>query len=135
MYKNILIPVALDHEHDIGNAIDIARRLQDKDGKLTALHVIEGIPQFAAVYLPEDYREKQHSAALALMKTELGAAADVFTDVVTGHAGRSIHEYAEKHAADCIIVASHRPGFKDHFLGSTAAWVVRHSSCAVHVLK
>lgn len=135
MYKNILIPVALDHAHNVAEAVDIARGLLQEGGKITALHVIEGIPQFAAVYLPENYQEKQHAAALELLKTELNEAQDVVADAVTGHAGRAIHEYAEKHETDCIIVASHRPGFKDHFLGSTAAWVVRHSQCSVHVLK
>ncbi len=135
MYKNILVPVALDHEHDTSISLNIARRLLADGGMITALHVIEGIPQFAAVYLPEDYKDKQQSAALEHLKSELGEAQDVSCDVVTGHAGRTIHEYAEKLGADCIVVASHRPGFKDHFLGSTAAWVVRHSSCAVHVLK
>ena len=135
MYKNILIPVALDHAHDVAAAIDVARRLLETGGKITALHVIEGIPQFAAVYLPDNYQEQHQSAAMELLKSELGIAEGVDTEVVTGHAGRTIHEYAQKHDCDCIIVASHRPGFKDHFLGSTAAWVVRHSSCAVHVLK
>lgn len=135
MYKNILVPVALDHEHAVSAAIDIAKQLRQEGGKITALHVIEGIPQFAAVYLPDDYKEKQHAAAMDLLKTELGGADGITAEVVTGHAGRTIHEYAEKNGADCIIVASHRPGFRDHFLGSTAAWVVRHSRCAVHVMK
>lgn len=135
MYKNILVPIALDHEHDVRAAIDIAHGLLSAGGKITALHVIESIPQFAAVYLPSDYKDKQHSAALELLKSELGDARDVAAEVVTGHAGRTVHEYAEKHDADCIIIASHRPGFKDHFLGSTAAWVVRHSRCSVHVIK
>lgn len=135
MYKIIVVPVALDHEHDVAAAIKIAKALLQDGGKIIALHVTEELPQFAAVYLPGDYKERQHSAALSMLKEELGDAHDVVADVVTGHAGRTIHEYAEQKAADCIIIASHRPGFKDHFMGSTAAWVVRHSLCAVHVMK
>ena len=135
MYKNILVPMALDHEHDVGVAMDIARKLLVEGGKIIALHVIEAIPQFAAVHLPDNYLEKEHSEATASLKAELGGIHDVTVEVVTGHAGRTIHDYAEQHDCDCIIVASHRPGFKDHFLGSTAAWVVRHSECAVHVIR
>ena len=135
MYKNILVPMALDHEHKVGGAIDIARKLLDEGGKIIALHVIEAIPQYAAVHLPDNFQEKRHAEAMASLKAELGGAPEVTTVVVTGHAGRTINDYAEQHDCDCIIVASHRPGFKDHFLGSTAAWVVRHSECSVHVIR
>ena len=65
MYKNILVPVVLDHEHDAGAAMKIAHKLLDEGGKILALHVIEEIPQYAAVHLPEDYREKRYSEAMA----------------------------------------------------------------------
>ena len=54
---------------------------------------------------------------------------------VSGHAGRDIVDFAERHAVDCIVIASHRPVFSDHLLGSTAARVVRHASCSVHVVR
>ncbi len=135
MYKNILVPMALDHEHNVSAAMDIAHKLQDEGGKIIALHVIEAIPQYAAVHLPGNYREERQSEAMASLKSEVGGVRDVTVEVVIGHAGRTIHDYAQAHDCDCIIVASHRPGFKDHFLGSTAAWVVRHSECSVHVIR
>ena len=55
--------------------------------------------------------------------------------VIVGHSANGILDYAEKNEIDCIIVASHRPGYQDYFLGSTAARVVRHATCAVHVLR
>jgi nucleotide-binding universal stress UspA family protein len=42
---------------------------------------------------------------------------------------------AEEKGADLIIIASHRPGLKDYFLGSTAAKVVRHAKCSVLVIR
>ena len=118
MYKNILIPIALDHEHDTAYAIDIARKLLDEGGNL-----------------PENYKENQLSVVTKELQTVLEGVSDVTAAVVTGHAGRTITDYAEQHECDCIIVASHRPGMIDHFMGSTAAWVVRHARCAVHVTK
>ena len=55
--------------------------------------------------------------------------------MVTGHAARTILDYAEQMKADCIVIASHDPGIQDYFLGSTAARVVRHAHCSVHVVR
>ncbi len=135
MYKNILVPMALDHNRDVGAALDIARKLLDDDGQITALHIIEAIPGYAAVHLPDNYQKTRQSEVMASLKAELGGVSDVKAAVVIGHAGRTILDFAEEHDSGCIIMASHRPGFQDHFLGSTAAWVVRHATCSVHVIR
>lgn len=133
MYKNILVPVALDHERDVGSALKIAHQLLGEGGKITALHVIEMIPAHVAAELPDNFNDKRQSEAMQALKAELAGVSDVEAAVVLGHAGRTIQEYAEKHSSDCIVMASHRQSFKDIFLGSTAAWVVRHAKCSVHV--
>lgn len=135
MYKNILVPIALEHKHDVGTALDIAHKLLDKGGTITALHVMQAIPSYAAAQLPLNYRDTRESAAMAALQTELGGVSDISADVATGHAGRTIQDYARRHDCDCIIMASHRPGIQDYFLGSTAAWVVRHSGSSVHVIR
>ena len=53
--------------------------------------------------------------------------------LVEGHSARSIIDYSETNGVDCIVIGSHKPDLSDYFLGSTAARVVRHASCAVHV--
>ena len=95
MYKNILVPIALDHEHDAAASIDIANKLLDDGGKIVALHVIEAIPQYAAVHLPQNYKEKQQTDAMASLQAELEGVSNITAAVVTGHAGRTIHDYAE----------------------------------------
>lgn len=135
MYKNILIPMALDHKFDVGAALAIAHKLLDNNGQVTALHVMEAIPDFASVHLPNNYQEKRQTEAKAELRTQLGDIKDVKSALVTGHAGRTIQSYAEQHDCDCIIMASHQPGLQDIILGSTAAWVVRHAKCAVHVIR
>jgi len=52
-----------------------------------------------------------------------------------GEPAREIIAYAEEVGADCIIVGSHKPELQDYLLGSTAARVVRHAPCSVHVLR
>ncbi len=53
--------------------------------------------------------------------------------IVKGHSARTIIDFARENGIECIIIGSHKPGLSDYFLGSTAARVVRHADCAVHV--
>ena len=129
MYHHIIVPIALDHGPNTAIALQIARALLADDGKITALHVIEAVPSYVAQYLPEGQEEKTRDAVQTALVAELGGVIDVKP------AGRTIVEYAQEHGADCIVIASHRPGLQDYFLGSTAARVVRHATCAVHVVR
>lgn len=135
MYKHILVPIALDHSPQTGEALALAEKLLEDGGRITALTVMEAIPPYVAQYLPEGQEQTNRQSVLAELRAELGGTKDAHANVVTGHAGRTIVEYAEEHDADCIVIASHRPGLQDYFLGSTAARVVRHAPCAVHVLR
>jgi len=135
MYKKILVPMALEHNSKVGAAMDVAHKLLGEGGQITALHVIEAIPGYAAMHMPGDYQEKRKSEAVASLKSELGGVGNVKASVVIGHPGRTIQDFAQQHDIDCIIMASHQPGFQDFILGSTAAWVVRHAKCSVHVIR
>lgn len=135
MYSNILVAVALDHPEAAGGALDVARRLRADGGVVTALHVVEDIPSYAMSYIPDEIMARRLPEAEAQMKAELGEVHDVRTVVVHGHAGRTIVEHAVEQGVDCIVIASHRPGLQDYFLGSTAQRVVRHAPCAVHVTR
>ncbi|MCB4458390.1 universal stress protein [Leisingera sp. McT4-56] len=135
MYKNILVPIAPDHGADSASALQAARLLADSDARITALTVADEIPGYVVQQLPEGLLENTRAEMLAELKADLGGVAGVKADVVTGHAGRTITDYAEAHGADCIVIASHRPGLQDYFLGSTAARVVRHAKCTVVVIR
>ncbi|MZR12610.1 universal stress protein [Maritimibacter sp. DP07] len=135
MYKNILVPIAFDEARDSKTALEIAHAISEEGAKITALHVVEEIPSYVAQYLPEGQMAKNlHEIEDSLtdkIKDEIG----VDVKVVEGHAAQSIVDYAASNGIDCIVVASHRPGVQDYFLGSTAARVVRHASCSVHVVR
>ncbi len=135
MYKHILVPVALDHDHKPTRALEIARTLADKDARITALHVMDDVPAYVAQYLPEGQLETNRAELEARLKQELADATGVEAVVISGHPGHSIIEYANEHGVDCIVMGSHRPGLQDYFLGSTAARVVRHAPCSVHVSR
>ena len=135
MYSHVLVPVSFDTERDSVGALAIARLLAGDDGHISLLHVIEQVPAYAASYLPAGYQND----ARKTIQTRLSELADTLPDasahVVEGHSGRTILDWAESHTPDCIVIASHRPGMQDLLLGSTAAKVVRHATCAVHVIR
>ena len=135
MYRHILLPVAIDHRPNTEKAIEVARTLLDEGGRITALHVTEPIPGYVAQYLPEGHFEAARQELEATVRAELGDPQDIDVALVSGSAGTAINEFAAAHDVDCIVIASHRPGLQDYFLGSTAARVVRHARCNVHVVR
>lgn len=136
MYKHILVPVVFDHGDHGKEALDIADHLLEDGGKITLLHVMEDVPAYAAAHIPEGIREHHRQDATNGLNA-LGNASTATTEtaVIHGHSSTSILEYAKNHGSDCIVIASHKPGMQDYFIGSTAARVVRHAKCAVHIMR
>lgn len=135
MYKTIMVPISFDNDRDAAGALEVAKLLAGDDGKILIIHVIEQIPAYVVSYVPAQYMDESRKA----IRTELEEMAEQIPNaegvLVEGHSGRTIVDYAEQHGVDCIVIASHRPGMQDLFLGSTAQQVVRHAPCAVHVLR
>ena len=135
MYDHVLVPIAIDHGEGTQHALEIAAQLMSEGGRISALTVIEPVPGFIANELPEGQVEKTMNELLEALKGEISGVEGVEPHVVHGHPGRTIVDYAVDNGADCIVIASHKPGLSDYFLGSTAARVVRHAPCAVHVVR
>jgi len=134
MYKTILVALALDQGH-APRAFELARRLRAEGGKIVAVHVIDKVPNFANYYItPGNDDEIRKSAEQAIIE-RVGPQKDAEAVVLSGHPGRSVTEYAEKIGADCVIAGSHKPNLTDFFLGSTAARIMRHAPCSVHILR
>ncbi len=135
MYHNILVPISFDADRDVTGPLKLARLLATPEARITLLHVVEHIPAYAISYMPADYMASTRAgiqAELDKMAADLPNAKGV---VIEGHSGRSILDWAADTTPDLIIIASHRPGMSDLLLGSTAAQVVRHAKCAVHVVR
>lgn len=134
MYKKIIVALGLEHGHG-ERGIQTARRLKQEGGQIIAVHVLAPVPGFASYYLPPDHEETARDETLKAMRLRVGKADDAKLVILSGHPGVTITEYAETIGADLIIVGSHKPELQDYLLGSTAARVVRHAPCAVHVLR
>ena len=135
MYKNILVPIILDGVHDHGASFAAAQAIASPEAVFTVLHVMEAIPTYARTEVPGNVlASKQQEIAHDLTEAAKGLPG-AKAQLISGHSGQSIVNYAEANDIDCIIIASHQPGLEDYFLGSTASRVVRHASCSVHVIR
>ncbi len=134
MYAKILVPIDLAHVETGKKAIDIAQKLLDKDGTIYLVNVVEDIPTYIAAEMPISMLQDSKDQSLAELKaTAKAAGIKAKCEVRSGRPASSILDAAEEHEAGLIVIASHRPGFSDYFLGSTAARVVRHAQCPVFV--
>lgn len=132
MYDKILVPMALDHGIS-KETLNTARVLCSPGGQIIALHVYE-VPQGSvSAYLGEKFVEEGFERAKKLLLEKTAGLADVTAEIARGHASRTIVDYAVSHGIGCIVIGSHKPDLTDYLLGSTAARVVRHAPCAVHV--
>ena len=136
MYKTILVPIDMAHVVEGRANLDLAALHAAEGAKIILLNVVEDIPGWAAAELPADLLPNSQAAAREeLKKLASSSGMEMEVEVRTGHSYHTILEVAEEKKVDMIIVASHRPGLQDYFLGSTAAKVVRHAKCSVLVIR
>lgn len=135
MYNHILVPVVLSDGEGVAASYAAARALANRDAKFSVIHVLEEIPGFVAVDIPSNILTKAAESADKALKESAKALPGATAKLLRGNAGTAILNYAEENGVDCIIIASHKPGIEDYFLGSTAARVVRHAQCSVHVIR
>lgn len=132
MYDRILVPMALDHGVS-SSTLGVAKALCNPGGQIIALHVYEAPQGSVSAYLDKDVVREAFEAARALLAKKTAGIPGIKAKIVTGHTYRTIISYAAEHDIGCIVIGSHKPGLSDYLLGSTAARVVRHAPCAVHV--
>ena len=136
MPKTIIVPVALAQIDKAQSMLDVARQLGGEDGNIVLLTVIEDVPGYIAAELPSGLLEKAAEDARGELRTlARSAGMELAVEVRKGSPATAIIDVAAERKADVIVIASHRPGFQDFFLGSTAARVVRHAQCSVHVIR
>ncbi|QBY01406.1 universal stress protein [Rhodophyticola sp. CCM32] len=134
MYKKIIVAMALDH--GIGaKALDVARSLKADGGEIYAVHVYEPLQGSVSAFVSEEAVNNALQKVKDALAERTRDAADVEGVLLKGHSGRAIADHAREVGADCIIIGSHKPGLRDFLIGSTAARVMRHAHCSVHLLR
>ena len=99
------------------------------------MNVVELVPGYIDAHVPAEVRTASIETSKAKVQELAAAYPNAESVVLYGHAGNSILDYAKNNDVDCIVIASHKPGFQDYLIGSTAARVVRHATCAVHIVR
>ncbi len=138
MYKSIVIAAALFNDGETTRAaLAKAGGLLDAGGTVTLVHVIDEVPGYVAASIPKTHI----SARVADVQNQLdsiaaeGKGMTVKTVVREGQPAASILGAAKEANADLIMIASHKPGLSDYFIGSTAARIVRHAPISVLVTR
>ena len=136
MFSRIIVAVDLANMDQGKALLNKAVRMIDAGGEIRLLHVLEEVPSYIAAELPRDLNDRrQAEAKVELGLLTQGADSNVATEVRSGAASSQILQCAEDTGADLIMIASHRPGLSDYFIGSTAARVVRHAQCSVLISR
>lgn len=134
MYKNILITTAADNNSNVLQKIEVACKLGGEDSTIQIISVMERIPPYIAPSLPSNYRETTAQRISESIQRNIGNH-DYDIHIAEGNAAHQIVKFAKHHNIDCIVLSSNRPGFSDHFMGSTALNVVRQAECTVTVVR
>lgn len=141
MYKDILLPVDLNHDSSWQRALPVA--LEYAKAFNSRLHIMTVIPDFGMAmvgsYFPEDFeakhREEANTRLHQFVKDHVPAEVQVQHIVGEGTPYKEILRMAEDIEADLIVMAAHRPELRDYFLGPNAERVVRHFERSVLVVR
>lgn len=135
MFKNVIVGV--DGRPTGRDAIALAARLVDREGKLTLAHVHSGElrPVHAATPgLVAAEREESH-ALLERERADAGVEAELLS-LVAMSAGRGLHDLAEELDADLLVVGSCSHGlFGRAMLGDDTRTALNGAPCAVAVAR
>ncbi len=138
MYKSIIVAVALFNRGATSRSlIQKANNLVDPDGSITLVYVLDEVPAYLTAAITRE-QLMEHRKAIREQLDSLAAGAKAKTvdiDIRGGRPSENILAAARECHADLILVASHKPGMSDYFIGSTAARVVRHSQISVLISR
>ena len=141
MYKQILFPVDLSEIKDQEKALETTIRLAETFS--AAVYVLAVVPDYVASvvgsYLPQGYQEELSNETREKLKNYVSNympnTIEVNQIVAHGTIYNEILNTAKNLEIDLIVMASHRPEFKDYLLGPNAARVFRHANCSTMVVR
>lgn len=136
MFDKILIPVDITHTEKAPPMIAAAKKLANDGAQYILMNVTHEVPGYLETAIPQDYFEMSKEEARKVLKVlAIDSEIEARIELCQGEAAHEILEASEELGAEMIVIGSHKPGFSDYLLGSTAARVVRHAKCPVMVLR
>ena len=137
MYKNILVPVDLEHHEQVSKALAVGGDLAKHYGAgITVVSVTMSGPS-AVARNPEEFETKLKQFVSEKSK-EFGIP--VSTKVMISHDPTiDIDDVLQKAIAelnaDLVVMASHVPGAKEYVLASRAGYLASHAGISVMVVR
>ena len=137
MYRNIVVPVDLAHVDQLEKALitaaDLCRHYQ---ARVTLVGVTASTPSETA-HNPEEFEDKLQSFAAAqseqldvTFECRAISIPDPGVDLEKA-LDRVIHDLN----ADLVVMASHVPGFRDHFFRSHGGYLASHTDVSVFIVR
>jgi len=142
MSDSVLCAIDINQPNRAANILKMAAKLAKMDD--AQLDVITVIPDFGTSLVSGFFTGEQQKLILDEAKKELKEqVAAVLGDetstrhiVSTGSSYQEILKTAEKAKSTLIVVGGAlKPDFSDYLIGPTAARVIRHATCSVHVVR
>jgi nucleotide-binding universal stress UspA family protein len=137
MFRSIMVPVDLARAENLNRALDCAAELaKAHDAKVTYVGVTTSQPSTVARN-PDEF-----DAKVAAFAAAQGKSRDIQVDhcCVNCHdptidLGETLVSTANYLEADLIVMASHVPGFPDHFFTGNGAHVAAHAGKSVFLVR
>lgn len=130
------IAVCIDDSDASRRALAEARRLRTfGEGRLTVLHVVHWPPPFSTGYGLQIDLGDLEAGARAWLDTATAGVDEGAAVVLHGHPAGEVVTWAERHAVDLLVCASHHGLAHRVALGSFAHHLVNHAPCPVLVLR
>ena len=137
MYKNILLPIDLEHHDAISKAVAVGADLAKHYGAdITLVGVTTSQPSTVA-HTPDEFRDKLDSYASARSKDfgiAFGAKMMVSHDP-TIDIDDVLQTAATELNTDLVVMASHVPGLLEHVFASRAGYLASHADISVMVVR
>ncbi|MEM9436862.1 MAG: universal stress protein [Pseudomonadota bacterium] len=138
MTSRILVPVDLEHADKLTKALGLAAKLAQADGaKVIYAGIADAVPTTSRTTVGEQMAQAlgvfaaQQAADHGIeVEDHVGLRGDLHLTV-----GPDVVRVAKETSADLIVMASHVPGLKDHFLSSNAGYVASHAPVSVYVVR
>ena len=138
MYSRILVPVDLEHVDKLTKALELAGKTAKQHGAtLDYVDVVDAIPTTSPLPVGHSVADRLRKFAEAQARA-YGISVDECVTLRSDlriNVGSDVVKAAEDEGCDLIIMASHIPGIKDHFLISNAGYVAAHAPISVFVIR
>lgn len=137
MYKNILVPVDLDHTEQMEKSLRTAALIAKAEDASVTLCNVSGTDFVHPATTPEEYKAALEGYA-AQKSSEFGVTfrtISVHSPDPEAELLSRLKSEIEEGGYDLVIMASHVPGFSEYIFASNAGYLASHAKVSVFVVR